>query len=159
MGESTTGNTLPINLAFTLSKVIVLSINRKIVNSFREKCLLSIFKLSLTSLTELFNPSSTQQNGKISFSLFSQKIDQLKKEALDLSFRCLSFDFLGTAPDESTDAVERHEIQMPASWRGLFEGNNTQIPSLFYSVYTVSKPPLSELVKKSGNNRVIVSRL
>jgi exportin-7 len=112
----------------------LISQNRKIVNSFREKCILPIFKIAITSINQLFTsgpPDPTK--------------DHLKAEAVDLALKCLCFDFLGTNPDESSDTVDRHEIQIPAAWKPLFE-TPSQLPTLFYSIYSTNKPPLSDQV-------------
>jgi len=99
--------------------------HRKTCNSFRDKCMLQIFKISLTSLVELFKSGSTEE--------------QLKDQALELAYRCLTFDFLGTSPEDSTDDLG--SVQAPTSWKPLFEDDSTI--KLFLQIYVSSQPPRS----------------
>jgi exportin-7 len=123
--------------------------HRKISNSFRDKCLLQIFNISLSGLNELYqNPSGIEGNR---FHFMIEQIDSisivgqlelLREQALELAFKCLSYDFIGTSPEESQDDVGT--VQIPSSWKSLFEDDNTI--KLFLSIYKVSRPPHSVLV-------------
>jgi exportin-7 len=101
--------------------------HRKICISFRDTSLLDIFQLSLTTLRQLFSkPGGTEE-------------EKLKELALSLSLRCLSFDFIGTTPDESASDV--YTVQAPSSWRTvLYEPATLR---LFVDSYCASRPPVS----------------
>eukprot|EP01117_Protostelium_nocturnum_P010320 TRINITY_DN3708_c0_g1_i1.p1 TRINITY_DN3708_c0_g1~~TRINITY_DN3708_c0_g1_i1.p1 ORF type:complete len:1062 (-),score=375.41 TRINITY_DN3708_c0_g1_i1:42-3227(-) len=103
--------------------------HRKIANSFRDKALLKIFQASLTSLNELWTsniPDVALQ-------------EKLKEQALELSFRCLSYDFIGTAPEDSVDDIGI--VQIPSTWKTFFEDDSTI--KLFLNIYANSLPPVS----------------
>lgn len=61
------------------------------------------------------------------------------EQALSLTVRCLSFDFIGTNPDESTEDVGT--IQAPTSWRPLLSDPTTT--ELFFEFYVNTEPPRS----------------
>uniref|UniRef100_A0A0R0K1Q2 Importin N-terminal domain-containing protein n=1 Tax=Glycine max TaxID=3847 RepID=A0A0R0K1Q2_SOYBN len=61
--------------------------HRRVACSFRDQYLFQIFQISLTSLGQLKN----------------DVVNQLQELALALSLKCLSFDFVGTSVDESSD--------------------------------------------------------
>lgn len=61
------------------------------------------------------------------------------EQALSLVVRCLSFDFIGTNPDESTEDVGT--IQAPTSWRGLLSDAATT--DLLFYFYANTEPPQS----------------
>ncbi|PRP83984.1 hypothetical protein PROFUN_08668 [Planoprotostelium fungivorum] len=103
--------------------------HRKTANSFRDKSLLKIFQISLTSLRELWSRSMAD----------TQLHTRLKEQALELSFRCLSFDFIGTAPEDTVDDIG--VVQIPTSWKSMFEDDS--IIKLFLSIYGNSTPPVS----------------
>ncbi|XP_076372859.1 exportin-7-A-like [Tachypleus tridentatus] len=52
-------------------------------------------------------------------------------QLLQLAFNCLSFDFIGTSPDESSDDL--CTVQIPTSWRPAFLDFNTL--QLFFDLY------------------------
>lgn len=103
------------------------TMHRKICISFRDTSLLDIFQLSLTTLRQLFSkPGGAEE-------------EKLKELALSLSLRCLSFDFIGTTPDESASDV--YTVQAPSSWRTvLYEPATLR---LFVDSYCASRPPVS----------------
>eukprot|EP01119_Soliformovum_irregulare_P014862 TRINITY_DN4101_c0_g1_i2.p1 TRINITY_DN4101_c0_g1~~TRINITY_DN4101_c0_g1_i2.p1 ORF type:complete len:1062 (+),score=299.67 TRINITY_DN4101_c0_g1_i2:98-3283(+) len=111
----------------------IITDHRKVVNSFVTKCLLEIFKTALSSMTTLYqskeDPASTMK---------------LKQEAIELAFRCLSFDFIGTNPEDSQEDVGT--IQIPSSWRTIFEEGS--LIKLFFDAYRNSSPPLTSLLMK-----------
>ncbi|EFJ32102.1 hypothetical protein SELMODRAFT_87550 [Selaginella moellendorffii] len=97
--------------------------HRKIACFFRDSALLQIFQISLTSLGQLKRDAD----------------DRLRQQAMGLALKCLSFDFVGTSQDESSE--ELGTIQIPSSWKGLLEDMSTI--NLFFDYYAISKPPLS----------------
>ena len=63
----------------------------------------------------------------------------LGDQSLSLIVRCLSFDFIGTNPDESTEDVGT--IQAPTSWRALLQDPATT--ELLFDFYANTAPPRS----------------
>ncbi|PSS01717.1 Exportin-7 like [Actinidia chinensis var. chinensis] len=98
--------------------------HRRVACSFRDQSLLQIFRISLTSLCQLKNDVGS-------------KLQQL---ALSLSLKCLSFDFVGTSFDESSD--DFGSIQIPSSWKPVIEDPATL--QIFFDYYAITKPPLSK---------------
>jgi exportin-7 len=108
---------------------LTLTQHRKLAISFRDKVLLRIFQIALASLRRLLgstSPVDAQQ-------------DKLKEQALKLAVQCLSFDFIGTTPDESSEDLGI--VQIPSSWRSIFEDPTTL--NLFLEIYRTSNPPQS----------------
>lgn len=97
--------------------------HRKTACSFRDSSLFQIFQISLTSLRQLQTDAE----------------DKLREQAIALSLKCLSFDFVGTSLDESSEDLGT--IQIPSSWRPLLEESATM--QLFFDYYAKTKPPLS----------------
>ncbi|XP_068659491.1 uncharacterized protein [Aristolochia californica] len=98
--------------------------HRKVACHFRDHCLFQIFQISLTSLCQLKSDVTTK----------------LKELALSLSLKCLSFDFVGTSLDESSE--EFGTVQIPSSWRPVLEDHSTL--QIFFDYYAIAKPPLSK---------------
>ncbi|KMZ72113.1 putative Exportin-7 [Zostera marina] len=103
--------------------------HRKVACAFRDKLLFQIFQISLTSLSHLKNDIDIQASSV------------LKEFALSLSLSCLSFDFVGTSLDESSD--EFGVVQIPFSWRPMLEDPATL--RIFFEYYGFSNPPLSKV--------------
>ncbi|OIV97529.1 hypothetical protein TanjilG_12286 [Lupinus angustifolius] len=98
--------------------------HRRVACSFRDQSLFQIFQISLTSLSQLK----------------TDVISQLQELALSLSLKCLSFDFVGTSVDESSD--EFGTVQIPTPWKTVLEDSSTL--QIFFDYYAISKPPLSK---------------
>ncbi|KDD73242.1 hypothetical protein H632_c2390p0, partial [Helicosporidium sp. ATCC 50920] len=98
--------------------------HRKIAVSFRDLSLGSIFQLSLRAMHSL------QRSG-------AQGEERLQEQAASLSLACLSFDFVGSGMDESSEDVGT--IQVPASWRPAIEDPATL--ALFFEGYRASASP------------------
>jgi len=98
---------------------------RKIAVSFRHNVLLQIFQVSLQALQSLQSDPNTEA--------------RLKEQATALVLCCLSYDFVGTSLDESTEDIGT--IQVPSSWRQLIEEPATM--QLLFDVYKSSAPPVS----------------
>eukprot|EP00898_Chlorokybus_atmophyticus_P001655 jgi/Chlat1/2490/Chrsp175S02362 len=103
-----------------------LTVHRKTAVSFRDLALYEIFQISLTSLRQLQTDAADVG---------------LREQALNLSLKCLSFDFVGTSLDESTEDLGT--IQIPSSWRPILEEPNTM--QLFFDYYAITAPPLSNM--------------
>ncbi|KAI3982347.1 hypothetical protein MKX01_037880 [Papaver californicum] len=98
--------------------------HRRVACSFRDQSLFQIFQISLTSLSQLKTDVSSR----------------MPELALSLSLKCLSFDFVGTSLDESSE--EFGTVQVPSSWRPVLEDPSTV--QIFFDYYTITKPPLSK---------------
>lgn len=100
--------------------------HRKIAVSFRDLSLFKVFQLSLVALKQLLEQRAD---------------DKLKEQALQLALSCLSFDFVGTCLDDSTEDLST--IQVPTQWRPVIEEPATL--QLFLDYYGVTTPPLSSM--------------
>jgi exportin-7 len=115
-----------VNLSFTK--------HRKIACSFRDSQLYDMFILSCTLL------GRARDNCK-SLNFTDDTQHGLITHLLNLSRNCLSFDFIGTSSDESTDDMST--VQIPTYWRPAFlELNSLQ---LFFDLYHVLPCRLSSL--------------
>ncbi|KAF9387356.1 Exportin 7 [Podila verticillata] len=81
---------------------------RRIAVNFRDSQLLQIFQCALSML-----------QGLVQSQMSDPDTEKLKESILVLMRTCLSFDFIGTMPDESSDDVG--SIQVPTTWREVFE--------------------------------------
>ncbi|XP_039174211.1 exportin-7 isoform X3 [Eucalyptus grandis] len=97
--------------------------HRRVACSFRDQSLSQIFQISLTSLHQLKNDAS-----------------RLQELALSLTLKCLSFDFVGTSIDESSE--EFGTVQIPSSWRMVLEDPSTL--QIFFDYYAIGNAPLSK---------------
>ncbi|XVF24570.1 hypothetical protein REPUB_Repub13aG0139400 [Reevesia pubescens] len=98
--------------------------HRRVACSFRDQSLFQIFQISLTSLRHLKTDVASR----------------LQELALSLALKCLSFDFVGTSIDESSE--EFGTVQIPSSWRPVLEDSSTL--QIFFDYYSITKAPLSK---------------
>jgi len=127
--------------------------HRKIACSFRDQALFKVFSIALASLKHLApannnsitvtsnDLNSNSSNGGIMSTQDGQQT-KLNEAAVQLALACLSFDFVGTCLDESSEDVGT--IQIPAAWRPAVEDPSTT--SMFFEFYTTSSAPLSSIV-------------
>jgi len=108
--------------------------HRKIASSFRDTQLFDIFQLSCTLLRTAY-----ENRSKLNFNDESQH--ELLKQLLRLAHNCLTFDFIGTSTDESSDDL--CTVQIPTSWRPAFLEFSTL--QLFFDLYTALPATLSSL--------------
>lgn len=122
---------------------------RRISSTFRDVYLSEIFSLSCNvlqaSLAALLNNDRSPERMK------------LIEVALKLTLNCLSFDFIGTSPDES-NSDDLPTVQIPSSWRRLFVESATL--DLFFKLYhnlpaNISCYTLSCLVQMTSVRRSI----
>jgi hypothetical protein len=106
---------------------------RKHAVSFRDASLLNIFETALTMLQQLL--AGQVRNAD------ERELASMKKRALGLAIRCLSFDFIGMQPDPSVE--DNETIQIPSTWRKLV--TNAQIMQLMAKLYLESKPAQAAL--------------
>ncbi|XP_018901722.1 exportin-7 isoform X2 [Bemisia tabaci] len=108
--------------------------HRKIASSFRDTQLFEIFRLSCSLLgTASENCKSLNFNDEAQHGLMTQ--------LLHLAHNCLTFDFIGTSTDESSDDL--CTVQIPTSWRPAFLDHTTL--KLFFDLYHSLPSSLSSL--------------
>ncbi|KAL9235176.1 hypothetical protein vseg_009963 [Gypsophila vaccaria] len=100
------------------------TLHRRAVCAFRDQSLFQIFQISLTSLQQLKSDATSK----------------LQELALSLALRCLSFDFVGTTIDESSD--EFGAVQVSSSWKSVLEDPSTL--QIFFDYYAMTQPPVSK---------------
>ncbi|XP_067899254.1 ran-binding protein 17-like isoform X2 [Heterodontus francisci] len=110
-----------------------LSKHRRIATSFRDVCLREIFTLACTLLREVLAKPLNLQD---------QRQHSLVMHLLKLVLNCLSFDFIGSSADESTDDL--CTVQIPTNWRTVLLDMSTL--QLFFDLYHCIPPSLSPLV-------------
>lgn len=114
---------------------------RRIASSFRDHSLFQIFQISLTSL----------------FQLKADVGSKLQELSLMLSLSCLSFDFMGTSYDESSDEIGT--VQVPSSWKLTIEDSSTL--QIFFDYYVMnqmfSKEALECLLRLASTRRSLFS--
>lgn len=117
---------MDVNLSFTR--------HRKIACSFRDTQLFDIFLLSCELLARARDNSNT-------LNLVDEAQQGLITDLLLLAKNCLSFDFIGTSADESTDDMTT--VQVPTNWRSaLLELDSLK---LFFDLYQILPPRISSL--------------
>ncbi|XP_074108339.1 ran-binding protein 16 isoform X2 [Cotesia typhae] len=125
--------------------------HRKIASSFRDTQLFEIFRLSCSLL------GTARENCKnLNFNDESQH--GLMTQLLRLARNCLTFDFIGTSTDESSDDL--CTVQIPTSWRPAFLDFTTL--KLYFDLYhslpnTLSSLALSCLVQLASVRRSLFS--
>lgn len=108
--------------------------HRKIASSFRDTQLYEIFQLSSSLLrTALENKKNLDFNDSAQHGLLTQ--------LLRLAHNCLTFDFIGTSTDESSDDL--CTVQIPTAWRPAFLEYSTL--QLFFDLYFALPASLSPL--------------
>jgi len=102
----------------------------KVASSFRDASLHQIFQIAC-DLLSLVSANQMQENQQ-----------GFVASVLELSLACLSYDFIGTSVDESSDDLST--VQIPTSWRENFV--NLTISHLFFNLYKILPANLSALV-------------
>ncbi|XP_014602188.1 PREDICTED: exportin-7 isoform X5 [Polistes canadensis] len=125
--------------------------HRRIASSFRDTQLFEIFRLSCTLL------STARENCK-SLNFNNEAQHGLMRQLLKLAQNCLTFDFIGTSTDESTDDLST--VQIPTSWRPAFLDFTSL--KLFFDLYhnlpsSLSSLALSCLVQIASVRRSLFS--
>lgn len=108
--------------------------HRKIASSFRDTQLFEIFRLSCTLL------GNARENCK-NLNFNDEAQHGLMTQLLQLAQNCLTFDFIGTSTDESSDDL--CTVQIPTSWRPAFLDFTTL--KLFFDLYHALPTSLSAL--------------
>ncbi|XP_076259646.1 ran-binding protein 16 isoform X2 [Rhynchophorus ferrugineus] len=108
--------------------------HRKVASSYRDTQLFEIFRLACSLL------SNARDNAKrLDFN--DEHQHGLMNQLLKLAQNCLTFDFIGTSTDESTDDLST--VQIPTSWRPAFLDFTTL--KLFFDLYHTLPPNLAHL--------------
>eukprot|EP00210_Caulerpa_lentillifera_P005833 g5577.t1 len=122
-------NGLILEMNFTSKKSgAVYHTSRKTSMSFRDEALLNIFKISLESIQHI---KTMQIESKY----------LLLEEGLKLAIACMTFDFIGSSNDASSD--EPGAIQIPMQWRPVIE--NSAVLELCLELYGLDKLAVSRL--------------
>jgi exportin-7 len=100
--------------------------HRKTSVAFRDTCLFDIFTTALLTLQSLRADPS-------------KGATRLGEQGLALALNCLTFDFVGIFPDDSSDEVGT--VQIPNSWRTVIIDPNTL--QLLWDLYAALPPPRS----------------
>ncbi|XP_053407063.1 exportin-7-like [Mercenaria mercenaria] len=108
--------------------------HRKIASSFRDTQLFEIFQLACSLLRTAAGNIKT-----LDFSDENQH--GLLLHSLRLAHNCLTFDFIGTSTDESSDDL--CTVQIPTSWRTAFLDISTL--QLFFNLYSGLPSSLSPM--------------
>lgn len=105
---------------------------RRVATSFRDEQLSDVFTLSCSLLNR--NLMALEENQR------SPERLKLIECLLKLTISCLSFDFIGTSPDES-NSDDLPTVQIPSSWRRLFVEDDTV--ELFFRLYHRLPPDIA----------------
>jgi exportin-7 len=114
-----------------------LTLHRKTAVSFRDHSLFQIFQIAITTLRQI--------QMRTTDGLGLDERDKMANLALTLSAACLSFDFIGTNPEESAEDVGT--VQVPSSWRPIVQDTSTI--QLFFDFYLTAEPPRSSMALQS----------
>ncbi|OUM69941.1 hypothetical protein PIROE2DRAFT_2145 [Piromyces sp. E2] len=111
-----------------------ISRNRKTVINFRDSQLHQLFRMSLSTLLSLIQ-------GKNMLNMDEQKLAEV---TLDLIKACLTFDFIGTNTDESSEEIG--SIQIPVSWRPTISDPLT-LQTIFHTFELLNPPKSSKVLE------------
>ena len=130
-----------------------LTLHRKTAVSFRDTCLLKVFFLAITTLKNIEKHGLQAVEGTA-----EGQAHRICNLALTLATSCLSFDFIGTNPEESAEDVGT--VQVPSSWRPVVQDTSTM--QLLLTFYAGTEPPRSNqalecLVQLSSVRRSLFS--
>jgi exportin-7 len=113
----------------TQSPTVGLTEHRRISIDFRDSVLLKVFKLSLTTLRAV--DSGNISDAEKPFAV------HITQSGLRLAMLCLSYDFVGTSPTESTE--DHNVLKIPNNWKSLFdEGDGVALLDLFWNLFNKS---------------------
>lgn len=111
--------------------------HRKTAVSFRDNALFPVFQLAIETLKHL-------QNGSFS-GMTEPQTKKMTTFALSVTTACLTFDFIGTNPEESPEDVGT--VQVPSSWRPIVQ--DSTVMQLLFEFYLNTVPPMSNLALES----------
>lgn len=111
-----------------------LTLHRKTAVSFRDQSLYSAFQIAITTLNRV-HPREAMSG------ITDEEKANVAHEGLTLATNCLSFDFIGTNPEESAEDVST--VQVPSLWRPIVQDTNTM--QLLFDFYMSSPPPISSM--------------
>lgn len=126
--------TVAMNQMAELDAGLTFTKHRETACSFRDTQLFEIFVLSCSLL-------STARDNSKSLNFAAEPQFGLMNHILRLTRNCLSFDFIGTSNDESTDDMST--VQIPTNWRPAFLDMNTL--KLFFDLYHILPARLASL--------------
>ncbi|KAG0210337.1 Exportin 7 [Mortierella sp. GBA30] len=117
--------------------------HRKSAIGFRDGQLLPIFQVALNMLKTLLHSGISDRDS-----------DKLKEAILLLMKACLSFDFIGTSYEESSDDVG--SIQAPTVWRTVFE--EPDYLNVLWECWKSSSSPVSVVTMECLSQAVSIRR-
>ena len=103
-----------------------LTVHRKTAVSFRDQALFVAFQTSIVTLQKV--------KGGMIMGMTDVQQKKITNLSLMLATNCLSFDFIGTNPEESAEDVGT--VQVPSSWRPMVQETTTM--TLFFEFYGMS---------------------
>jgi exportin-7 len=107
-----------------------ITVHRKCAVSFRDQGLLQIFQICITTLNNIRLAGPSSLEGKEAKLIYA---------GLVLANECMSFDFIGTNPEESAEDVST--VQAPSTWKPLVQDPQTM--QMFFDYYLSTQPPCS----------------
>ncbi|KAJ1990928.1 hypothetical protein GGI25_003389 [Coemansia spiralis] len=110
---------------------------RRVVVTFRDKQLRSMFEHALSAMREAISALSTAASHSDNTDITAKRI--ILSNTLLLQRDCLAFDFIGLAPDDASD--DAVAIQIPSSWKDIIQVDNFLDP--YFEGYKHSDPPAS----------------
>uniref|UniRef100_A0A2M4A7B9 Putative nuclear transport receptor ranbp16 importin beta superfamily n=1 Tax=Anopheles triannulatus TaxID=58253 RepID=A0A2M4A7B9_9DIPT len=110
---------------------------RRIASLYLDSKLYDIFILACTLL------SQAKDNMCKNLKYADSAQQGLFTHLLELARNCLSFDFVGATTDESSDDIST--VQIPTNWRPAFLDSESDSLKLFFDLYHVLPPRLSNL--------------
>lgn len=114
-----------------------LTAHRKTAVSFRDGGLFQAFQMALNTIKQV--QSQVQSGAAVNGA--GELNSKLINSAMQLSVACLSFDFIGTNPEESHEDVGT--VQVPTSWRPIVQ--DCEVMKLFFEIYSSHPLPASKL--------------
>lgn len=138
--------TLLVSDMNTIAGLDSVSKQRKISSSFRDGYLLDIFKLATSMLQKVLGVNVGQPQMELVGGL------------LQLSLSCLTFDFIGSMADETSD--DNVTVQVPTVWRIAF--TDGKVVEMFFRLYAelpmeLTARVLHNLVQLSSLRRTLFS--
>lgn len=115
-----------------------LTAHRKTAVSFRDGGLFQAFQVALNTIRQV---QTQLQGGGGALNGAGELNNKLVHLGMQLSVACLSFDFIGTNPEESQEDVGT--VQVPTSWRPVVQ--DCEVMKLFFDVYASHPLPASKL--------------
>ncbi|KAI9139742.1 armadillo-type protein [Paraphysoderma sedebokerense] len=119
--------------------------HRKAVVGFRDTQLFQVFNIGIGFIQKIVGNALTFEN--------PNQEGKIKEATMSLIKACLTFDFIGTSPDESSDDVGA--IQIPGVWKSTIDST---VISTFFNAYRLFQPSNSSIVMECISYLVSIRR-